>query len=77
MKIMNYKVEKRTFEGLTDPEKNKDPRTSKYYPSHKWIAIYDVVFDHGGTATMTDTFKTKKEAVWSMEIRSGNYDYMI
>ena len=37
--IQDVNIVRRTFEGLKDPEKNADPVTSKYMPSHKFAVV--------------------------------------
>ena len=61
-KIIESRVRKRTFEGNSNPEANSDPRTSKYYPSHRYIAEFSVQWSHGGTSRMSRTYRTKQEA---------------
>lgn len=37
--IQNPQIMIRRFEGRTDPEKNHDALTSKYYPSHRYAVV--------------------------------------
>ena len=55
--IKNPQIVRRTFEGLTNPEKNNDPVTSKYYTSQR----YAVVCEQYGRRHV-ETFRTKGEA---------------
>ena len=58
-KPVGYEVKRRTFEGKTNPDKNGDSLTSKYYPSYKyWIQI-----EHDDGTVIIRTKRTKKECV--------------
>jgi hypothetical protein len=66
-KLLNYEVVKRTFEGIIDETKNNSPVTSKYMSSQKYIALYNIQWDHGGISEMNKCYTTKKKAIEDME----------
>jgi hypothetical protein len=68
-KVLNYRIRKRTFEGKTDIKKNDNPLTSKYMPSKKYVAYYDVQWEHGGISEVNKCFDTQKEAIEEMEMK--------
>ncbi len=62
-RVIKTEIKRRTFEGLTNTEKNSSPITSKYYPSKKYALIFSVEFSHGGTKqNIIETYRTKREA---------------
>lgn len=72
MNISNIRIVKRTFEGLTDPTKNDNPVTSKYYTSKKYIVLYDV--ENCGNNPMTHCTQSKKEAHEYVRQMQKNYN---
>jgi len=66
-KLLNYEILKRSFEGKNDPIKNDDAITSKYYPSKKYITIFNIEWSHGGISEFKRTFTTKTEALEDIE----------
>ena len=77
-KIMNKKgityieVLRRTFEGKTDPSKNDDALTSKYYPSKKYLLRYKFV---GYGFFVNETHETKAVAEFAKEqLLKYNFD---
>jgi len=52
--MKNWVIKKRTFEGEINPEKNNKALTSKYYPSKKYVIIFNDWYEK--------IFRTKKEA---------------
>ena len=60
MVVTNINIHKRTFEGATDPSKNENPITSKYYTNNKYAVSYDVEgYEHNPHVRC---FRTKKDA---------------
>ena len=55
--ITKAEVLRRTFEGRTDPEKNSDALTSKYYSSKKYLLRYTCT-EYGGDY-ISQSYETK------------------
>ena len=62
--ISNIKILKRTFEGATNPDKNDNPVTSKYYTSKKFIVEYDIKgYAHNPSTQATATRKNAENYI--------------
>lgn len=57
--IKNAQIVIRRFEGRTDPTKNNDAVTSKYYPSHRYAVVCE---QYGKRATYTCATKAEAQA---------------
>jgi len=68
-KFLDFKVLKRTFEGRVDKTKNDNALTSEYMPSKKYIAFYNVQWEHGGISEIKECYTSKKEAIEDMELK--------
>ena len=66
--ISNVQVHKRTFEGETDPSKNDNPITSKYYRSCKFAVSYNI---EGYEHLVVTCKRTKKDAIAYVEKLKG------
>ena len=60
MHITDIQVFRRTFEGKTNPCKNDDAVTSKYYPSKKYLLRYKCT--EYGDRYVSEAYKTKRIA---------------
>jgi hypothetical protein len=64
--ITKAEVLRRTFEGKTDPSKNNDALTSKYYPSKRYLLRYQCT--EYGDHVVTESHTTKKLAEEAKEL---------
>ena len=66
-KPIGYNIQRRTFEGKTDPAKNNSSLTSKYMPSYKyWVKI-----DFDGGYSEEKTFTTKAQCIEYVDHRQS------
>lgn len=64
--ITDAKIMRRTFEGKTDPSKNDDALTSKYYTSKKYLLMYKCT--EYGDVYVNDAYETKNLAEYAREM---------
>jgi len=64
--ITDIAVLRRTFEGKTNPNKNHDALTSKYYPSKRYLLRYRCT--EYGDAHVDETYETKGLAEYAKEL---------
>jgi hypothetical protein len=72
VRVKDYRIYKRTFEGKTDPAKNDHALTSKYMPSYKYIAFFTDEYNDNDHIEQEahQCYVTKQDAIEDMEFKS-------